>query len=455
MRFVGTANSLFLNSKLKRDKILFKRNSSEAALPYLNNALAWFDNRDADLATTGSLVDSWTDRVNGHVLTGTTTTRPTKTTVSGKNFVTFSGLGPFLDMPAGLSWDRQNSSVFIVTYRDLSNNNAYGGDGENRSLWHMGNASTTDAVFFNSTELKYYNGSNIGSGLHIGSNLTTVYRVANGTAGAGVVLGINSQSTTLNTLNSSGSIADGFLGLWNGNAFSYRGSVCAVIAYNRTLNSTEIQSVLDFISNKYKATARTYTKNIVFDGDSQTWGVGSSNALYYSYPAQLARSMSTEPKYTNIAVGGQRIASITTAVLAKGRLAVNTALTNCVVLMVGTNDLQAGDDDTTIFNNIKTYIANIKATYPSVPIVGITVAKNTNCFVEPAQTRWVNLNNSIRNTSAASGGFDYVIDLVSDTRFLTPTDTTIWDVDQLHFNDNGYSVIAGIVKAGLTTYNLI
>lgn len=411
----------------------------DVELPFESDALAWWDNRTADFAVTGSLVDSWTDRVNGIVLTASGATRPTLNDIDGENHVYFNN-AHYLTIPSGFSWDRRNSSLFVVTRRPI-------GDTNNRALVSVG-AGTTDETFFSDRELRLFNSGNQATGLYIGTNAATVYRVANGATST--LMGVASESSS-ELANDTGTVSGGYVGLWgDGTSFPYIGDILAIVAYDRTLSAPEIEDVMEFLTDEYNSVPHNTDEIIVFDGDSLTAGTQSSDLKYWAYPEQLSRLYSTgPPKIVNIGIGGQQIQNVTAAAEAKTQLSHNIASTDKkLVFWMGSNDLNNARTGAQVWTDIETYVATVKATYPTAVIIGLTVLeRGDNSGSE--ETERAALNALILGTSAADGGFDYTVDLTADARLADPTNTLYFDVDGIHLNDDGYAVVAELVKAQL------
>jgi len=412
-----------------------------ADIPFASDLIDWWDSATG-VAVTGALVDTWTGRKNGVVLTGTTTTRPTLITAGGQNYLSFSD--DYMDMPGTLTWDRRNSSLFVACTRPV-------GDTNNRSLWHMGIASTTDATYFNDQDLRLFNGSGVNStGLNIANNITNVCRIANGATN--VAMYINSKTTTV-AANDAGNISDGYLGLWNTGVFPYVGDVLGVAAYSRTLNASEIQQVQDFFTAQYKSASRTYNKFLNYDGDSLTFGTLSTNPTYYSYPAQLAQSGTFQPIFTNVASGGARIILDQATMIARTNLQVNNFSnvgTRTSTLWIGTNDINAGATAAAINSAIDSYVSALRTNDASLFVVGCTIiARGGFGPAEEAVRTAVNLH------ITTGGVFDAVVDLAGNAAFQNPANATYYNADQIHLTDLGYGLVASLVKSSLVANSRI
>lgn len=416
--------------------------------PNSADLIEWWDNRDADLSVTGSLVDTWTGRENGLVLTGTTTTRPTKVAVSGVNYLNFAG--DYLQLPAGFTWNKQNHSLFIVMRR------ASLGTGTN-GLWQMETTGQVDAILLGGQLFRTWNAASgpndTATPINFADNIATAFMIGNA---SNTTIGLNNQSGTV-AANSSGTAnGSGYLGAWSAAGFPLDTSdVLAVVAYSRALDATERAAVLDWATTRYNATSRTYGKYLLFDGDSLTAGVQSTNVRNWSYPAQLSRLVTSgQPKYGNIGVGGQQIQNVTAATAAKLQLSYNTTLTGTLVFWMGSNDINNARTGAQVWGDIQTYLSTVRASYPSVKIVGCTIlTRSDNTGSE--ETNRTTLNTSILTTSSGSGGFDYTVDLAADSRLSNASDTTYFDPDGVHLNDTGYGVVTALVKAVLDANALV
>lgn len=410
------------------------------ALPPLSgNILEWWDSRDTDLSLTGDLVDAWTGRVNSLVLDASGATRPTKIAVNGFNYINFAE--DHMNIPAGFSWDRQDSTLFLVMRRsvtELANTD---------SVWHMGDSSTTDATYFVGQELSLFNASSRLTGIDHGDNIATVHR----SAGSGnVEMGICIEEATV-TASAAGTISDGFLGDWNGapGVFPLTGDIISILAYNRQLDGAEIDFVQDFLTAYYKSQSRLYDKYIVYEGDSLTRGTAASDFRYFSYPAQIARLRVSEPKYNIVGISSQ--IQNTTSARTDLQLANNSArATRTALFWMGTNDINNGRTEVQLEGDIDGWIADVRTGDAGVNIIGCTILDRVSFDAGEEAVR-VAVNDHILNTA----DFDHAIDLAGDARLSDSSDTTYFSVDGIHLNDTGYGVVAELVEAVLNANGLI
>lgn len=409
-----------------------------AAPPFSSDLLEWWDNRTGDLAVSVGNISTWTGRVNGNILTAGSTP-PALVTIGSVNYVSFANA--WFTLSSGFALDAQNSSVFVF-YRGVNNDSNF------RSIWHMTSGSDVDTLYIdNNHKVAHWNGGGEISGYQIADNIATVFQSC---SAANVIVGAGNTKTTVGA-NSSGTNSGGFLGLWSGSNFPLIGDVLGVIVYNRSLTASEVDQVLDFGTFQYNATSRTYDKFVVFDGDSITFGVDSTNPRYYSYPAQLAQSCIPQPKWANVGIGGSTIEGNS------GALNTISALTGCgmgtitSVLMQGTNDIASfARTSAEIISDLTTWNTNVHTSFPSAKTVGLTILNRT-VFDSGMSAIQAAVNAAILGGSC---GFDYWFDAAAIPQLLDPSNPLYFaqngpSDNGTHLTDLGYSILASNVKAFL------
>ena len=198
---------------------------------------------------------------------------------------------------------------------------------------------------------------------------------------------------------------------------------------------------------------------IVCVGDSITEGVGASNASQYSYPAQLQKLLGDSYKVVNCgkskatALGSNSkywntngIYYNTTAQY-KGALASDPDI---VLIMLGTNDAKhvTGSDTESVdqFYNALKELGKTFEALESKPQIYIMASPYR--FEDAA--RKANMDSAIYPTQkklAEDMGWGF-IDLFAVTKSAMKSQKI--HSDSLHFNDDGYAVIAEAIKAELT-----
>jgi hypothetical protein len=187
--------------------------------------------------------------------------------------------------------------------------------------------------------------------------------------------------------------------------------------------------------------------HIVFDGDSLTYGTGSSNPATKSYSAQMSIGSDTK---VNTGTAGELLANNTGAARVLSSFAGATpGLQLIVVFNEGINDIASNDSSANIITYINTYIATIRAAYPTAKIVGFTITKYVG-MSGTFETRRQAVNTHILNDA----DFDYTIDIQSDTRLSDPSNTTYYDGDGVHRTDAGYLVVAQLIQTALANGGL-
>lgn len=199
--------------------------------------------------------------------------------------------------------------------------------------------------------------------------------------------------------------------------------------------------------------------NVVCVGDSITEGVGSSNKSAYSYPSQLQKLLGDGYKVVNCgkskatALGSYSKYWNTNGIYYNTTTQYKAALAaspDIVLIMLGTND--AKHVTGSITESVDQFYAALKelgetfANLESKPKVYIMASP----YRYEDNARKANMDSAIIPTQkklAEDMGWGY-IDLFTVTKNALKT-KNIYS-DKLHFNDDGYAVLAEAIKAALT-----
>jgi lysophospholipase L1-like esterase len=196
---------------------------------------------------------------------------------------------------------------------------------------------------------------------------------------------------------------------------------------------------------------------VLCEGDSNTAGSGANPQAASNYVAQTALQV-PGTTFENIGHMGDAIEYnvlpfAPTASDTINHLAAAPGYTKrTVVFMMGLNDLAVNNSVSFTTNNIGLWISAVRAAYPNVCLVGMTLpAANLGTLNLTIQPRLTDLNNALRS----SVPFDYIVDLAADPRLSDYTDTTYFDADQVHLNNGGHAVVASLLKSVLLSNNRV
>lgn len=404
--------------------------------PFAADSFDIWENRTQDLAVTSGKVQTWTGRLHGKVLTGNSvgSSKPVLNVVGGVNYLSFdSSLGGYFDLPNVPILDRRNCTVFVVLRRARDSNFS--------SVYHPTTGSDVDNLYFSAFNVLTFTGGGNSSLINAGQNLCTLFR---GSDGANpVTVGMNYETDNTLPAPAAGTDTGGFFGLWNGGAFPFNGDVLCFIPVLRTMSVGERQTAQDAFTSHFNSSSRLNSKFWVPEGDSLTFGVQSTIPNLYSWPAQLARSqVGGETPYAITATGGETAEQLSTDFRAITEFGLHTsASVKTAAYLAGTNDLANNKTALQIQAWITTWINGMRSGVSGIKLEGCTViARNFDVIQEPQRLL---LNTWIKN----SAGFDIVTDAAAV--FTNANDLTLYDPDNTHLNNNGYSVMAGLRKASL------
>jgi lysophospholipase L1-like esterase len=194
--------------------------------------------------------------------------------------------------------------------------------------------------------------------------------------------------------------------------------------------------------------------NLVCDGNSITAGTGSSNNAENAWPPVLMSLLSGNQaqhpdKYwsqKNVAVAGhttqQRTAAFATSVQPQFN---QSYARNIVTFFEVRNDVVTnGVTLNQAITNVQAYVSQARLNGWEVMLA--TVPPNTTT-TNSVNTIIPQFNTWLRDNPQWS---DFpIVDLAADPSLDDPTDTNFYNVDQLHFNDAGYVVAAGLFQTAL------
>lgn len=255
-------------------------------------------------------------------------------------------------------------------------------------------------------------------GVRYGSSKTTLYQ--------------NYVSEDVAVCSNTGSpTAQSELGRWGG-ATTAKLGIRATFEADRALSDDEINVVLDYFRAKYRILP--FINNLVFVGDSITWGRGSTancNLMRYIKASSLPR---------NYSAVNNGVPSDTWALLVARWAATNaykiTGKTNWLFPRCGTNDLGAGRTPAQAADDAASYCATAKAAGWNVCLCAITDATTI-------AGGWATISdyNERLRALVGNGNVDAFSDVTRDARMRDATNATYFD-SGLHPTNAGYQVMA-------------
>jgi lysophospholipase L1-like esterase len=204
-------------------------------------------------------------------------------------------------------------------------------------------------------------------------------------------------------------------------------------------------------NNIYTPVADASRIRIVCDGDSITFGSGSTAGGLKTYPYQLLSGLAsnTYEGPFNLGISGQTAAQLVASYPNLGALAYQSGRTkNIYVAWAGTNDLYFGASAATAYNSYASWCALARAT--GYKVVAVTILPRSNSgtpgsFEADRQT----FNTSVRNNYTTFA--DALADVAANTTIGDAGDQTnvTYYFDLCHMTDAGYAIVAGIVKTAV------
>jgi lysophospholipase L1-like esterase len=288
-------------------------------------------------------------------------------------------------------------------------------------------------LFFAATDMQYYSsGFYVPAGTHgsVGTwgiagkraylNGTYLGDVSNGNNLASKVLGVGCRGD-----GSSGMMGNiGFALIANGDLSAQMGAIHTAIV----------------------AIENQYSQNVLFDGDSLTFGTQATtvNGLLQNYPNQLMRNYAVFTTYNSGKFGdyvgygaSNMIADFATEIGAR----YIAGKTNILCVWGGINDITAGVSAADLETNLTTYYTAARAA--GFKVVATTII-TAGTLSGGQQTIRGNVNTWIKANYTTLA--DALCDADGDAKLQNPADTTYFNADTIHLNNTGYGVVAGLMK---------
>jgi len=206
--------------------------------------------------------------------------------------------------------------------------------------------------------------------------------------------------------------------------------------------------IYSYLKNKYAISK----SNVIFDGDSLTFGFGSTGGQ--SYPKQLNDLFKAQNGITigayNYGVSGQRVDQMTADAVAQIDVLKNITH-NILVVWGGVNDYAQAASVATILSRLNDYVTARKAAGWKVYVCTLLPHSSTAAPPPPAWlTDRILINDGIKSSIAAIA--DGIIDLASDAILGVEgvqNDLTYYTADKIHLTNAGYGRVAAFVKTVL------
>jgi len=216
----------------------------------------------------------------------------------------------------------------------------------------------------------------------------------------------------------------------------WSGNLAHVAIWKTALTAGEIAALARVVRDK----------NIVFEGDSLTFGSGAT----YSYPQQMMRKVTGTCAGTNVATSGQTVDTMTTdAPTQVDPLRSSSHRENVLCFYGGTNNLAGSETAITVYNKIVDYCAARKAAGWRVIVCTMLPASATGYAADYYAKRNA-VNTGIRaNWSTFADG---VADIAANATIGDDGDelnTTYYATDKVHMVDAGYAIVADTVLAAI------
>lgn len=262
---------------------------------------------------------------------------------------------------------------------------------------------------------------------------------------SGQTVYLNDSSQTVTALSAGTNASSAFyVARYLGGGFNTSIDFYEILNYNRALTAQEVADLKAYAYSNYNI--QTKTKNIVFDGDSLTFGYSvQSNRGFVNYPTQLITLLPDAAawRFVNFGISGQTFTTMNTNAAANVDPFYSGSYTkNICVAWGGTNDMTTGGASAAdTYDQAKTYWAARRLA--GWKVIAITMLPNIS---EPKRT---DFNNLVRSDSSLYDALADVETIPAIGATGAASDTTYFAADGLHMNEVGYALLAGLVKTAV------
>ncbi len=409
---------------------------------------------DTGITSSGGRISQWDDQSgNGyHATQGTGGSQPfVFTDFGGLPVVGFPvkngqnspvAVSPFMDLPVGLSIASRNCSVYAILSPYQNNTNAATfvdiGATYNGGNWLRAVTSPTGAM------------DTIGAGAKSGTILLPLNKgLIGGVSGAASVIALNQitqETLAVSTINAT--YNSGALGRFDFTSAAFgKMALYEVLFYSGIHDSTAIAEVRAYAAAKYGVRNSEYPNRVVFRGDSKTDGNKVSDGL--TYPRQCMAALGeTEWQAFEFGTSGNTFANAVSGNAFTDAL-IDLTKSRCVLVFeYGTNDLSSTGGfqtpDVVYASAVSYAAARLAAGWPEVfcccsPSAVCNQANGYNDY----------LRGVVGNGIEVDVPGCKLIDQCADARLATFTNQTYFSSDQVHENNEGSRVKAGVVATAI------
>lgn len=220
-----------------------------------------------------------------------------------------------------------------------------------------------------------------------------------------------------------------------------RGAYYEVLIYERPVSQAEGEQIAAYLAAKYDLRTASYSKQIVYEGDSLTQGAGIPSGN--GFPMQAFRDDILDWRQSNMAVSGSTVASATTRAPKVDAYLDAVMDRNVLSVTLGRNDMGSGGTLTPEqhYEGMRTYCAARVAAGWEV-WVGML-------FASINRATDTTYNDLLKGTPGGGTGPGIIAEVPGVTRVVpyVLTGAENYQADGVHPNEAGAAVLAGIAAA--------
>lgn len=387
----------------------------------------------------GGRVTQWADQFNSNHATESTNGPFATTDYRGRPVVRFLGVNnTLLTLAASHSFSARNVSVFMAarlygtgpqTLFGLLN---YGGGAGHLRI--NGSPATINAVSRDTTMRPRMNPS--------------MWGTISASADSSGYSNYESPAPML-PVTTDADCAGATIGCYNAGSFATF-EAYEILIYEGTVTPQQVTEIRNYLNSTHGLRSVPYTKNVVYEGDSITAGTGV--AQVQTYPIQVMSPQVDDWRMANQSSSGATVATLSGRAAATDAFIGSGYQRNVLIVLIGRNDVTAGDNSATVYGNLVSYVQGRVSAGWEV-WVGTCIATSSTL-----QGTINALNQRIRGTVGsgiiADAGASRVLDYGALPEFDEASDSsnpTYYQGDSTHPTAAGMALLANVARNQLVS----